>query len=53
MGSPEDFDGLLAHVERASWRPVVDSVFALDDVDSAVARLDDPDRFGKVVVAIS
>lgn len=53
MGSPEDFDGLLAHVERASWRPVVDSVFALDDVDSAMARLDDPNRFGKVVVAIS
>ena len=41
------------YVERVSRRPVVDSVFALDDVDSAVACLDDPHCFGKVVVAIS
>ena len=32
--------------------PVVDSVFALKDAAAAHARLDDPERFGKVVLAI-
>jgi NADPH:quinone reductase-like Zn-dependent oxidoreductase len=52
MGSPREFDRLLAHVADASWRPVVDSVFPLRDGVRAYARLDAPDRFGKVVLAI-
>ena len=52
MGSPRDFDALLAHVENASWRPVIDSVFPLGETAAAHERLDDPGRFGKVVLAI-
>ena len=52
MGSPREFDALLAHVERAEWRPVIDSVFALHDAAAAHARLESRDRFGKVVLAI-
>jgi NADPH:quinone reductase-like Zn-dependent oxidoreductase len=52
MGSPRDFDAMLAHVNDASWRPVVDSVFPLADAAAAHARLDDRDRFGKVVLRI-
>ena len=52
MGSPREFDRLLAHVSRASWRPVVDSVFPLAEAAAAHRRLDAPDRFGKVVLAI-
>jgi NADPH:quinone reductase-like Zn-dependent oxidoreductase len=52
MGSPQEFDALLAHVERAEWRPVIDSVFPLADAAGAHARLEHPDRFGKVVLAI-
>ena len=52
MGSPREFDALLRHVEGASWRPVVDSVFPLADVAAAHERLDAPDRFGKVVLSI-
>ena len=51
MGSPRDFAALLEHVDGAAWAPVVDSVFPLDEIRSAYARLDHPDRFGKVVVA--
>ncbi len=52
MGSPREFDALLAHVAGASWRPVVDSVFPLADAAGAHERLDTPDRFGKVVLAV-
>ena len=50
MGSPREFDQLLEHVRQARWRPVVDSVYPLDDAAAAHARLEQPDRFGKVVL---
>jgi NADPH:quinone reductase-like Zn-dependent oxidoreductase len=52
LGSPREFDALLAHCGEATWRPVVDSVFALREAAAAHERLDAPDRFGKVVLAI-
>lgn len=52
MGSPREFDALLAHVGGASWRPVVDSVFPLRDAARAHERLEAPDRFGKVVLGV-
>jgi zinc-binding alcohol dehydrogenase/oxidoreductase len=52
MGSPREFDALLAHVGQARWRPVVDTVFPLRDAAAAHARLDDPERFGKVILSI-
>jgi zinc-binding alcohol dehydrogenase/oxidoreductase len=42
MGSPREYRQLLAHVESASWRPVIDSVFPLDEIDGAAARLESP-----------
>ena len=53
MGSPREYRAMLAHVERASWRPVIDSVFPLHRLDAAAQRLTSPERFGKVVVSIS
>jgi NADPH:quinone reductase-like Zn-dependent oxidoreductase len=52
MGSPREYRALLAHIEDASWRPVIDSTFALADIDAAGRRLASPDRFGKVVLRI-
>lgn len=52
MGSPREFDALLDHVATAAWRPVVDSVFPLRDAAAAHERLEAPDRFGKIVLAI-
>jgi NADPH:quinone reductase-like Zn-dependent oxidoreductase len=51
-GSPREFDALLAHCATASWRPVIDSVFPLREAAEAHRRLDAPDRFGKIVLAI-
>src|SRR3954447_13839067 len=50
MGSPREFDALLEHVDGASWRPVVDSVFPLEQAAQAHERLEQPGRFGKVVL---
>ena len=50
MGSPREFDAMLAHVATAAWRPVVDSVFPLEQADRAHRRLSEPDRFGKIVL---
>jgi zinc-binding alcohol dehydrogenase/oxidoreductase len=52
MGSPREYRALLAHVEAASWRPVIDSVFPLEAIDEAARRLDARERFGKVVLSI-
>ena len=52
MGSPREFDALLAHVATANWRPVIDSTFPLEDAAEAHRRLVDPARTGKVVLAI-
>jgi zinc-binding alcohol dehydrogenase/oxidoreductase len=52
LGSPREFDALLAHAAQAAWRPVIDSVFPLAEAPAAHERLDDPARFGKVVLAI-
>jgi NADPH:quinone reductase-like Zn-dependent oxidoreductase len=52
MGSPREYRAMLAHVSTATWRPVIDRVFALEDLPEAARRLDAPDRFGKVVLSI-
>jgi NADPH:quinone reductase-like Zn-dependent oxidoreductase len=52
LGSPGEFDALLAHCAEAAWRPVIDSVYPLAEAAKAHERLDAPDRFGKVLLAI-
>jgi len=53
MGSPREFRDLLDHVAETTWRPVVDSVFPLEEIAAAAARLESPERFGKVVLRIA
>ena len=53
MGSPREYRALLAHVEQASWRPVIDSTFPLEQIDEAARRLISSDRFGKIVLRVS
>jgi NADPH:quinone reductase-like Zn-dependent oxidoreductase len=53
MGSPEEYRALLEHVSTHAWRPVIDSVHDLEDIDQAARRLLDRDRFGKIVLHVS
>jgi zinc-binding alcohol dehydrogenase/oxidoreductase len=52
MGSPHDFAAML-ELFGNDLRPVVDRVFALDDVAAAAQRLDEGRQFGKVVLKIA
>jgi zinc-binding alcohol dehydrogenase/oxidoreductase len=53
MGSPRDFAAMLEDVEGAEWRPVIDSVFPLEQAAQAHERLAEGDRVGKVVLAVT
>ena len=53
LGSPREYAALLAHLELDLWRPVIDSTFPLERTDDAFRRIDDPARFGKIVLAVS
>ncbi|MDX6378008.1 MAG: zinc-binding alcohol dehydrogenase/oxidoreductase [Gaiellaceae bacterium] len=53
MGSPREFAALLEHLALDRWRPVIDSTFPLHRTADAFRRLDDPARFGKIVLEVS
>jgi len=52
MGTAPEFDALLEAVGQG-LRPVVDSVYPLDDVQAALEHLDRAEQFGKVVLKVS
>lgn len=53
MGSHEEYEAMIEHVGSADWRPVIDSVYPLEEISEAMARLDGArDRFGKIVLSI-
>jgi len=52
MGNASEFEGVLQAMDRG-LRPVVDSVYPLDEVQAALTRLDAAEQFGKVVLSVS
>lgn len=52
MGNAGEFEAVLAAIADG-MRPVIDEVFPLDDVQTALERLDGAEQFGKVVVSVS
>ncbi len=52
MGSPADFAGLLAALERGSWQPVIDSVRPLAEAAQALETLESGAHFGKLVLEV-
>jgi NADPH:quinone reductase-like Zn-dependent oxidoreductase len=52
MGNADEFESVLRAID-AGLRPVVDSVYPLDDVQAALTRLDSAEQFGKVVLSVS
>ncbi|GAB4347802.1 MAG: zinc-binding dehydrogenase [Oricola sp.] len=53
MGSLEEFRHLVSAFEAGRFKPHIDSVFPLDKVPDAFARLEEPDRLGKIVIDIA
>jgi NADPH:quinone reductase-like Zn-dependent oxidoreductase len=52
MGNASEFEAVLKAID-GGMRPVIDSVFPLDDVQAALVRLDAAEQFGKVVLSVS
>ena len=52
MGNASEFEAMLNSIDHG-LRPVVDSVYPLDEVQAALTRLDAAEQFGKVVLTVS
>ena len=52
-GSPAEFAAMIEHLGASDWRPVIDSEYPLEEISQAHARLESPERFGKVAIAIA
>lgn len=50
MGTPRDFALMLEFVSRHQVRPIVDSVYTLDNATEAFERMRNADQFGKIVI---
>lgn len=52
MASHEDFRRLLAAVDAAKLRPVIDEVFPLAEAQAAQRKMDEGNQFGKIVLKV-
>jgi len=52
MGSPEDFQSMVAWVNRHKIRPVVDKVFPFSEGEAAFRHMENGQQFGKIIVRI-
>ena len=53
MGSARDFTEMLAFVQTHNLKPVIDSVFPLEQVEEALQRMDQGLQTGKIILKIS
>jgi NADPH:quinone reductase-like Zn-dependent oxidoreductase len=52
MGNASEFEAVLNAIDHG-LRPVVDSIYPLNEVEAALTRLDAAEQFGKVVLSVS
>lgn len=50
MGTRDEFLSMIDFIESRKLKPVIDSVFKLDQINEAFARMQSPDHFGKIVI---
>ena len=50
MGSPDEFREVIALFRAGRFEPVIDTVFPASDAASAIAKLEDAEQFGKLVL---
>lgn len=53
MGSLDEFRRMVRSFEQGDFKPLIDSIYPLDRIADAFARLEHPDRLGKVVIDIA
>ncbi len=52
LGDLHEFQALLRFVQQTGLRPVIDSVFAIDQIHQALERLESGAQFGKVALTL-
>ena len=52
MGSPEEFQEMIAFISKHQIVSIVDSTFVMDQAVESLSRLSHPERFGKVTLYI-
>ena len=52
MGSPEEFNLMVAFVNQHHIVPIVDSIYPLEDGNLALQHMDSGQQFGKIVLSI-
>ncbi|HLR80375.1 MAG TPA: zinc-binding dehydrogenase [Bacillota bacterium] len=52
MGSRDELRDMLSHITTYGTRPVVDSVYRLDDIQAAFDHLEANEQFGKIAIQI-
>lgn len=53
MGSRDEFRDMLAFIKKHQIRPVIDSVFELDEAQEAFNYLENNDQFGKISLKVN
>ncbi|MFZ1809053.1 MAG: zinc-binding dehydrogenase [Cyclobacteriaceae bacterium] len=53
MGTTDEFLSMLDFVHKHQLKPVIDSVFPLENVNDAFNKMDEGKQFGKIVLTIS
>ncbi|MCB1123248.1 MAG: zinc-binding dehydrogenase, partial [Verrucomicrobiae bacterium] len=53
MGSPTDFKAMVAFNEEHGLKPVIDSVYPLEEGNEAIGLMKTSPQFGKLVLSIS
>lgn len=53
MGSPDDFAAMTRFVAEKAIRPVIDGVYAFEQADEALRRMEAGGQFGKLVIRIA
>ena len=53
MGSPSEFEALLAQISDKAWQPVIDCIFPLSEAQAAFDYLAQGQQFGKVIIEVN
>jgi len=53
MGTTDEFLSMLDFVHKHQLKPVIDSVFPLENINDAFNKMDEGKQFGKIVLTIS
>jgi len=52
MGSPADFNEMIKFINHHKIKPVVDKVFAFNEGEMAMQRMEEGKQFGKIVISV-